>query len=347
MTAARRTRSARRGTRRPAACARPPDTPRDPRASRCRRRRARRAPTLRRRGRHRTLSRLAAAIASSVIARSGCLMSAPSSGTAPSGGQEHLGRIGRTQQQLALVADRRLQARVQRKALASQADRRLKALLQGQLAELAGEIVERRGLAGNGRRQRPIDRGSGDRIAALVEVHVAGRGGGRLFACIEHGLEAVGLAMNQVESAAADARSSSVRPPRARPTPPLRHRMRCRLSRIPPGPRGSPADTRSRSPLCEPRGECAAAQPRARGRSPAAAGGASRPNARIGAQTRNASAAPAANARLVRTAAADAGAAIGRLKACGAVSVRFPRWDARTRTHCRPARRFPVPRSRR
>ena len=47
----------------------------------------------------------------------------------------------------------------------------------------------------------PVNRGAGNGIAGLVQVHVAGRGAGRLFACIEHGLEAVGLAVQQVEAA--------------------------------------------------------------------------------------------------------------------------------------------------
>ncbi len=70
--------------------------------------------------------------------------------------------------------------------------------------------------------------------------------------------------------------------------------MRCRLSRALPGRRGSPADRRSRSLLCEERPQ----EWRVRGWRRWQRRGASRPNARAGAPTRS-TMSPAANARLV------------------------------------------------
>ncbi len=121
--------------------------------------------------------------------------------------QEHLRCIRRTHQPLALVADRALQPRVQRESVARQPDRGLQTDLQGELAEFPREVVEGGRLSRDRRRQRSVGRGVRDRVAGGVEVHVAGRGPRRLLARIQHGLEAVGLTVQQIESAAAEARA--------------------------------------------------------------------------------------------------------------------------------------------
>ena len=90
-------------------------------------------------------------------------MSAPSSGTWPSAVKNTFAASGERSQPLALVADRALQPRVQRKAVARQPDRGLQAHLQGELAEFPRQVVEGGRLARNRRRQRSVDRGAGDR----------------------------------------------------------------------------------------------------------------------------------------------------------------------------------------
>ena len=166
------------------------------------------------------------------------------------GGQKHLGRIRRAQQHLPFVANGRLQARIQGKALARQANRRPQAFLQRQFAEAPGQVFEGRGLARNSGRQRPGHRRPCDGIARRVQVHVARGGPGRLFARIEHGLEAVGLPVQQVESAAAETRTGGFDHRQRR-----RHRDRriegvAALRRASPDPPGSPTDRRSQWRPC-------------------------------------------------------------------------------------------------
>ncbi len=251
------------------------------------------------------------------------------------GGQESPRRIRRTQQNLPLVANGSLQARIQRKALARQANRRLQASLQGQLAVLARQVLECGRLARNRGRQCPVNRRILDLVAGLVQVHVARRGARRLLPCIEHGFVAVGLPMQQSRTRRRPDPSWWVRPRRAPRTPPPPHRRHCRPPREFPAPPGSPGDRRWRWPPCAQR-PCAPQRP-TRMRGAAAARSAS---AREWRRSRR------SDATAVRNGRARRGADDGSIKACGAVSVRSRRWDARTPTHCRPAPRFRAPESR-
>ena len=128
-------------------------------------------------------------------------------GNAAVRGQKLLRRIGGVLQHLPLVANTSLQAGIQRKAVAGQTNCGPQVLLQRQLAVFAGEILERRGLARNGRRQGSRDRGVVDGVSGLVQVHVARRRRGSFLARIDHGFEAVRLTVQQVESAAAETRT--------------------------------------------------------------------------------------------------------------------------------------------
>ena len=132
-------------------------------------------------------------------ARSGCLMMAPSSGTAPPARQEARAASGERSNTSLLVANGSLQTLIQRKAVACQADRRLQASLQGQLAVLARQVSNAAGSPGIAADNAPSIDAFVDGVAGLIQVHVARCGARGLLPRIEHGLEAVGLTMQQIK----------------------------------------------------------------------------------------------------------------------------------------------------
>ena len=97
-------------------------------------------------------------------------------------------------------------ARIRREPLLCQPDGRRQRAGQRQFSVALGNPVERRRLAGNGRRSRAFERSFLLRLSVLVDKEFARRARGSGFSGVDKHIELVGCPVQQQESAAAETR---------------------------------------------------------------------------------------------------------------------------------------------
>ena len=124
--------------------------------------------------------------------------------------QEHLGGIGGLEQLRLLEGQARVQARVHLEAVLGQADGRRQAHRQRQLAVPGLQQRQARRFPRDTRGQRGVGGGALDRVAVLVEVHVAGGGARRHFAGIDDHVLAIRRPVQQEQAAASQARPAGL-----------------------------------------------------------------------------------------------------------------------------------------